>query len=82
MDRVLPAVAIAGHRPDRPGVKFMEENRDMSVWLAPVEGTRVLVPMRISVRTTLGTNIIEATRWTRTGTATASKGAATPISSR
>ena len=27
--------------------------------------------MRISVRTTLGTNIIEATRWTRTGTASA-----------
>lgn len=63
-------VAIAGHRPDRPGVRFMEENRDMSVWLAPVEGTRVLVPMRIAVRTTLGTNIIEATRWTRTGTPT------------
>ena len=71
-------VAIAGHRPDRPGVKFMEENRDMSVWLAPVEGTRVLVPLRISVRTTLGTNIIEATRWTRTGTATATGGEALP----
>ena len=71
-------VAIAGHRPDRPGVKFMEENRDMSVWLAPVEGTRVLVPMRIAVRTTLGTNIIEATRWTRTGTATATGGEAQP----
>ncbi|BDL41921.1 MULTISPECIES: DUF3108 domain-containing protein [Methylorubrum] len=71
-------VAIAGHRPDRPGVKFMEDNRDMSVWLAPVEGTRVLVPLRIAVRTTLGTNIIEATRWTRTGTATASGGEAQP----
>ncbi|MBB2963941.1 DUF3108 domain-containing protein [Methylobacterium sp. R2-1] len=71
-------VAIAGHRPDRPGVRFMEENRDMSVWLAPVEGTRVLVPMRIAVRTTLGTNIIEATRWTRTGTATATNGDAQP----
>ncbi len=59
--------AVAGHRPDRPGVRFMEENRDMSVWLAPVEGTRVLVPLRIAVRTTVGTNIIEATRWTRTG---------------
>ncbi|WP_132254652.1 DUF3108 domain-containing protein [Methylobacterium segetis] len=63
--------AIAGHRPDRPGVRFMEENRDMSVWLAPVEGTRVLLPMRISVRTTIGTNIIEATRWTRSATAAA-----------
>lgn len=71
-------VAIAGHRPDRPGVKFMEDNRDMSVWLAPVEGTRVLVPMRIAVRTTLGTNIIEAIRWTRTGTATATGGEAQP----
>ncbi|MEZ0250800.1 MAG: DUF3108 domain-containing protein, partial [Methylobacteriaceae bacterium] len=48
------------------------------VWLAPVEGTRVLVPLRIAVRTTLGTNIIEATRWTRTGTATASGGEAQP----
>jgi hypothetical protein len=55
--------ALAGHRPDRPGVKFMEENREMSVWLAPVAEARVLVPMRISVLTQLGTNIIEATRW-------------------
>ncbi|MFE1600217.1 DUF3108 domain-containing protein [Methylobacterium sp. ID0610] len=58
---------IAGHRPDKPGVKFMEDNTDMSVWLAPVEGARVLLPLRISVRTQLGTNIIEATRWTQTG---------------
>lgn len=61
--------AIGGHRPDRPGVRFMEENRDMSVWLAPVEGVRVLLPIRISVRTTVGTNIIEATRWSRSGPA-------------
>ncbi len=53
--------------PDRPGVKFMEDNREMSVWLAPVEGTKVLVPLRISVLTEIGTNIIEATRWTRAG---------------
>ncbi len=71
-------VAIAGHRPDRPGVKFMEENRDMSVWLAPVEAARVLVPVRIAVRTTLGTNIIEATRWTQSGTGTAQGSEATP----
>ncbi|MEH3061211.1 MAG: DUF3108 domain-containing protein [Methylobacterium frigidaeris] len=58
---------IAGHRPGQPGVKFMEDNTDMSVWLAPVEGTRVLIPLRIAVRTTLGTNIIEATRWSRSG---------------
>jgi len=58
---------IAGHRPDRPGVKFMEENTEMSVWLAPVEGARVLLPLRIAVRTQLGLNIIEATRWSQSG---------------
>ncbi|GJD48103.1 hypothetical protein OPKNFCMD_0819 [Methylobacterium crusticola] len=62
---------IAGHRPDKPGVKFMEDNTDMSVWLAPLEGARVLLPVRIAVRTTLGTNIIEASRWSRSGQAAA-----------
>jgi len=56
-------VPIAGHRPARPAVKFMTENRDMSVWLAPVEGARVLVPLRISVRTMIGTTVIEAEGW-------------------
>ena len=54
---------VSGHRPDRPAVQFMEENRDMSVWLAPVEGTRVLIPLRISVATTMGVSLVEATRW-------------------
>lgn len=70
--------AVAGHRPDRPGVRFMEENRDMSVWLAPVESARVLLPIRISVKTQIGTNIIEAVRWTQVGGTT---GDAAPTSS-
>ena len=74
--------AVAGHRPDRPGVRFMEENRDMSVWLAPVEGTRMLVPMRISVRTTVGTNIIEATRWVRGGDTAEAPAATGSLASR
>ena len=55
-------VPIAGHRPNRPATRFMQENRDMSVWLVPVEGARVLVPLRISVRTMIGTSVVEATR--------------------
>jgi Protein of unknown function (DUF3108) len=55
-------VPIAGHRPHRPATRFMQENRDMSVWLAPVEGARVLVPLRISVKTMIGTSVVEATR--------------------
>lgn len=60
-------VPIAGHRAQRPATKFMEENRDMQVWLAPVEGSRLLVPLRIAVRTMIGMSIVEASRWSLTG---------------
>jgi hypothetical protein len=52
---------IAGHRKDRPATKYMEENRDLQIWLAPVEGTRALVPFRVSIRTMVGVLAIEAT---------------------
>lgn len=55
-------VPIAGHR-DRDTVRQMAENRDMFVWLAPVAGTRVLVPVRASVSSMIGTFIVEATRF-------------------
>jgi hypothetical protein len=56
-------VPIAGHRPDRPATKFMAENKNMEVWLAPVESARVLLPYRISVRTMIGTTVIEASEF-------------------
>ncbi|MBF9232836.1 DUF3108 domain-containing protein [Microvirga alba] len=56
-------VAISGHRSLRPSTKFMEDNKDMSVWLAPVEGPRVLVPVRIAVRTMVGMSLIVASNW-------------------
>jgi hypothetical protein len=52
---------IAGHRANRPGTKFMADNKDMEAWLAPVGQTRLLVPYRISVMTMIGTVVIEAT---------------------
>jgi hypothetical protein len=52
---------IAGHRKDRPATKYMEENRDVQIWLAPVEGTGALVPFRISIKTMVGVLAIEAT---------------------
>jgi hypothetical protein len=52
--------AIAGHRENREQVKFLEDNHDMEVWLAPVAGTRSLIPWKISVRTMTGTAVIEA----------------------
>ena len=56
-------VPIAGHRPDRPGTKFMAENKSMEIWLAPIELARVLMPYRISVRTMIGTTVIEASQF-------------------
>ncbi len=53
--------AIAGHRPGRENVVFMENNKEMEVWLAPIEGTRTLFPWKISVRTELGLAVITAT---------------------
>ncbi len=56
-------VPIAGHRRDRPGTKFMADNKDLEVWLAPIDGARVLMPFRVSVRTMIGTTVIEASEF-------------------
>jgi hypothetical protein len=52
---------VAGHRPDRPAIKYLVEQRDMEMWLAPVAGTRVLVPFRFSVPTPFGVGVLQAT---------------------
>ena len=65
-------VAVAGHRPDRPATKFMENNKEMEVWLAPVGESRAAIPFRISVGTMVGTTVIEATEF---GTTPAEKSA-------
>jgi len=52
---------VSGHRPDRRSTKFMVENKNMQVWLMPVEGARALAPYRISVGTMVGEVVIEAT---------------------
>jgi len=56
-------VPIAGHRPNRPATKFMVDNKQMEVWLAPVGSERVLMPFRVSVRTMLGSVVIEASEF-------------------
>ncbi len=63
-------VPIAGHRNGK-ATKYMAENRDIQAWLAPVVGTALVAPYRISVRSEIGMVVIEATRFEGT-TATAS----------
>jgi len=59
-------VPIAGHRTDRPQVQQLANNRDLFVWLAPIAGTRVLVPIKVSIATGIGTMVVEATRFRAT----------------
>ena len=37
---------VAGYVPSRPTIKYLIEQRDMEVWLAPIASTRVVVPFR------------------------------------
>jgi hypothetical protein len=57
---------IAGYVPDRAAMKYLIALRDMELWLAPVMGTRVLVPFRFSVPTPLGLGVLEATQFNTT----------------
>ena len=52
---------IAGHRPERDAIKYLIAQRDMEMWLAPIAGTRVLVPFRFSVPTPFGLGVLQAT---------------------
>jgi hypothetical protein len=51
---------IAGHRPDSASTRFMAENDDITVWLAPLPSAHVVVPYRIDMRTTVGHLVVEA----------------------
>jgi hypothetical protein len=54
---------IAGYVPDRAAMKYLIAQREMELWLAPVVGTRVLVPFRFSVPTPLGLGVLQATQF-------------------
>jgi hypothetical protein len=57
---------IAGYLPERVAIKYLAAQRDMEVWLAPIAGTRVLVPYRFSIPTPFGTGVLQATQFNAT----------------
>jgi hypothetical protein len=57
---------IAGHRPGRAAIRFLRDTRDIEIWLAPITGTRVLVPFRISIPTFIGQAVLQATQFVAT----------------
>lgn len=58
---------LAGYDPNRYAIKYLQAERGMEIWLAPLSGTRLMVPYRLSVPTPIGVGILQATRlvWTR-----------------
>jgi len=51
---------VAGYIPSRAAIKYLAKQRDMEVWLAPIAGTRVLVPFRAQGPTPIGQAVLEA----------------------
>jgi hypothetical protein len=54
---------LAGHNPQRAAIKYLINSRDMEMWLAPIAGTRILVPFRLSIPTPIGFGILHATEF-------------------
>ena len=54
---------IAGYVPDRAAIRYLVELRDMEMWLAPIAGTRVMVPYRVSVPTPIGVGVMQPTEF-------------------
>jgi uncharacterized protein DUF3108 len=59
---------VAGYIPDRAAIKYLAAQRNMEVWLAPIAGTRVLVPFKMTIPTPLGTGTLEAVQFVTTAT--------------
>ncbi|MGI6246468.1 MAG: DUF3108 domain-containing protein [Pseudochelatococcus sp.] len=58
--RYLP---VSGHVNGREDTEFMQNNRDIEVWLAPAPDGQVFLPYRIAVRSPMGMVVIEASRF-------------------
>jgi hypothetical protein len=58
---------IVGHIASNALVKYLSERREMEIVLAPVAGTRLLAPFRLSVVSVLANLVIEANRFEATG---------------
>jgi hypothetical protein len=56
-------VPLAGYVPERLAIRWLIAQQDMEIWLAPIPGTRIVVPYRISLATPLGRGVLEATEF-------------------
>ena len=57
---------IAGFIPSRAAIRYIAKQRDIEAWLAPIAGTRVLVPFRVQGPTPIGRMVLQATEFIST----------------
>jgi hypothetical protein len=51
---------VAGYKPDSKSTQWMANNKNMEVWLAPLENAHVVAPVYVSIATSAGTLNIRA----------------------
>jgi hypothetical protein len=54
---------VSGYLPNSTTMKYLASIRDAEAWMAPIAGTRVLVPFRFSLPTPVGVGALEATQF-------------------
>jgi hypothetical protein len=54
---------VSGYLPNSTTIKYLASIRDAEAWMAPIAGTRVLVPFRFSLPTPVGIGALEATQF-------------------
>jgi hypothetical protein len=54
---------VAGYSPSSFRVRYLQKNRAIEIWFAPIAGSRLLAMIRIVIPTTLGTALLKATRF-------------------
>jgi hypothetical protein len=51
---------IAGHHPTSTLVQYLAGGREMELWLAPIKGTPLLAPVRLTTTNTIGNLVVDA----------------------
>lgn len=65
-------VPKSGYVPNRAAITYLQNQREIEFWLAPVAGTRMTVPYKLLLPTPFGLGVLEATQFVSTpGTARA-----------
>jgi hypothetical protein len=54
---------LGGYDPDRVLLKYLAGERGIELWLAPIAGSRLLVPYRITIPTPVGLGVVRAVKF-------------------